>query len=325
MTSRPLASAATPAAAAVLAAVARRRHADGLSRDAEDPGRRHLPRRHRHRRYRWLEDDNAPDVKRVGRRAERADAPLSRRASRSGRRSPSASAQLLHAEPVQRYDFQYREQLFAIKHAAAARTSRCWSCCRPTATSRSERVVLDPERARPNGPHDDRLLQAVATTASASIVSLSKNGSEEGTAYVYDVATGKRLPTSFRGVQYPTGRRQRRMGAGRHAASTTRAIRRATSGRRRTAISTSRSGSTRSARRSATDRYVIGTRLSAHRRDRASRQPRRPLPARRGAQRRRRRDRLPPARARRPLDAGRRVHRRRQAGRRSARTATSTR
>ena len=36
------------------------------------------------------------------------------------------------------------------------------------------------------------------------IVSLSQDGSEEGTAYVYEVATGKRLPDVITGVTYPT-------------------------------------------------------------------------------------------------------------------------
>ena len=36
------------------------------------------------------------------------------------------------------------------------------------------------------------------------IVSLSQDGSEEGTAYVYEVATGKRLADTISGVMYPT-------------------------------------------------------------------------------------------------------------------------
>src|SRR4030095_14970399 len=75
---------------------------------------------------------------------------------------------------------------------------------KPTTIVSSERTVLDPVALDPTGrttidfyrpSHDGRLV----------VVSLSKDGSEEGTAYVFDVATGKRLPDVVQGVAFPTG------------------------------------------------------------------------------------------------------------------------
>jgi prolyl oligopeptidase len=67
-----------------------------------------------------------------------------------------------------------------------------------------ERVVLDPTRIDPSGrttidfftPSFDGKLVAV---------SLSKDGSEDGTAYVFEVASGRRLSDSIPRVTYPTG------------------------------------------------------------------------------------------------------------------------
>jgi prolyl oligopeptidase len=67
----------------------------------------------------------------------------------------------------------------------------------------SERVVLDPNQLNARGTtaidfavvsHDGKLVA----------VSLSENGSEDGTLFIYDVATGKPLPDKIPRVQYPT-------------------------------------------------------------------------------------------------------------------------
>jgi prolyl oligopeptidase len=68
----------------------------------------------------------------------------------------------------------------------------------------SERVVLDPNALDPSGattidfyePSPDGRLVAV---------SLSRNGSEDGTLYIYDVATGQALGDAVSRVTYPTG------------------------------------------------------------------------------------------------------------------------
>ena len=66
-----------------------------------------------------------------------------------------------------------------------------------------ERVVVDPIALDPTGAttidfyrpsYDGRLV----------LVSLSKNGSEDGTAYIFDTRTGRQLPDIIVGVNYPT-------------------------------------------------------------------------------------------------------------------------
>ena len=64
--------------------------------------------------YRWLENDGAPDVKQW----TAAQNALARRyLDAIPQRSAIAKrvADLLHSEPAQRYDFQFRKQLFAMK------------------------------------------------------------------------------------------------------------------------------------------------------------------------------------------------------------------
>jgi prolyl oligopeptidase len=70
--------------------------------------------------------------------------------------------------------------------------------------ARSEQVVFDPNKLDAAGgtsidfyvPSPDAKLVAL---------SLSRNGSEDGTLYIYDVATGKARPDVIPRVQYPTG------------------------------------------------------------------------------------------------------------------------
>lgn len=68
----------------------------------------------------------------------------------------------------------------------------------------SAKIILDPETLDPSGKttidwwvpsHNGKLVA----------VSISKNGSEDGTLHFYDVATGKPLPDKIPRVQYPTG------------------------------------------------------------------------------------------------------------------------
>jgi prolyl oligopeptidase len=74
----------------------------------------------------------------------------------------------------------------------------------PDADAATARVVVDPNQIDPAGttafdwyvPSPDGKRVAV---------SLSKNGSEEGTLHVYDVATGREIGSAIPRVQYPTG------------------------------------------------------------------------------------------------------------------------
>ena len=152
--------------------------------------------------YRWLENDSAATVTDW----VRAQNVLTRRwldALPVRAAVAERLAKLLQNEPVAHYGFQYRKQLFALKRQPP-RAQPLLVVMKSTAIVSSERTVLDPVALDPSGrttidfyrpSHDGRHV----------IVSLSKDGSEIGTAYVFDVATGKRLPDVVPGVTYPTG------------------------------------------------------------------------------------------------------------------------
>jgi prolyl oligopeptidase len=151
--------------------------------------------------YRWLENDGAADVKQW----TVAQNVLTRRYLDAIPQRPVIAkrvSELLHSEPVQHYDFQFRKQLFAMKRQPP-RNQPSLVVLKPTGTLESERIVLDPLTLDPRGrttidfyrpSYDGRFV----------IVSLSQDGSEEGTAYVYEVATGKRWADVIPGVLYPT-------------------------------------------------------------------------------------------------------------------------
>jgi len=153
--------------------------------------------------YRWLEEDNAAEVKAwvaaqnaLTRRyldgiAQRAD--ITRRISL-----------LLGSRSATRSDMRYRGgRVFALKRAPPKNQPALVVLPLSLDVSQ-ERVILDPTRIDPSGrttidfftPSFDGRLVAV---------SLSKDGSEDGTAYVYEVASGRRLPDAIARVTFPTG------------------------------------------------------------------------------------------------------------------------
>jgi prolyl oligopeptidase len=152
--------------------------------------------------YRWLENDTAAGVTEW----VAAQNALTRRwldALPARAAVAERIGKLLQSEPVARYGFQYRKQLFAFKRQPP-RAQPMLVVLKPTGVVSSERIVLDPVALDPTGrtaidfyrpSHDGRHV----------VVSLSKDGSEDGTAHVVDVATGKRLPDVVPGVMFPTG------------------------------------------------------------------------------------------------------------------------
>jgi prolyl oligopeptidase len=153
--------------------------------------------------YRWLEDDRSAEVtawvaaqnvltrKLLDVVPERAD--IARRLT-----------QLLGQRAQTRSGMRYRGgRVFALKHAPP-KNQPVLVVLPASLDVTQERVVLDPTRIDPSGrttidffspSFDGRLIA----------VSLSKDGSEDGTAYVYEVATGRRLADSIPRVTYPTG------------------------------------------------------------------------------------------------------------------------
>ncbi|MEO8751151.1 MAG: prolyl oligopeptidase family serine peptidase [Casimicrobiaceae bacterium] len=152
--------------------------------------------------YRWLEDGSAADVKAwVAAQNQVARAYLDAIPQRPA--IARQVAHLLRTRAVRRYDFEFRGQsLFALKSAPPKNQPQLVVLPR-NANPAKERVVVDPlvidvkggttiDFYRPS--YDGRHV----------VVSLSEKGSEDGTAYVYDVATGKRLPDVVPRVNYPT-------------------------------------------------------------------------------------------------------------------------
>jgi prolyl oligopeptidase len=152
--------------------------------------------------YRWMERDASPEVMAWVRdqnvlTRKWLDAVAQRKeiARRVG--------ELLGARTVSRYDIKYRGGVaFALKDAPP-KEQPALVVLPATLDPARERVLLDPAVLDPSGrttidfytpSYDGRYVA----------LSLSKDGSEEGTAYVYEVATGKRLPDTVPRVMYPT-------------------------------------------------------------------------------------------------------------------------
>jgi prolyl oligopeptidase len=152
--------------------------------------------------YRWLEDDASADVKRWV--AEQNA--LTRRYLDAIRERPAIAQQvgeLLRTAPVRRFDFQYRgRQIFALK-LQPPKNQPVLVALPPSGDVRGERVILDPNAVDPSG-HTAIDFYTPSYDGKRIIISLSRNGSEDGTAYVYDVATGKPLADEIPGVTYPT-------------------------------------------------------------------------------------------------------------------------
>jgi prolyl oligopeptidase len=152
--------------------------------------------------YRWLEDDASAEVKSW---IAEQNAATRRYLDRIAQRPAIASrvGDLLRSAPVQHFDFQYRKQLFAMKNQPP-KNQPMLVVLSASADAAGERVILDPNDIdggkggtaidfyKPS--HDGRYVA----------VSLSHNGSEDGTAYIYNTATGKRLPDVVVGVNFPT-------------------------------------------------------------------------------------------------------------------------
>jgi len=152
--------------------------------------------------YRWLEDDASPEVKRWG--AE--ENALTRRYLDALPQRPAIAArvgELLRTAPVRRYDFEYRGRLFALK-LQPPKNQPLLVVLPASGDVRAEHVVLDLNLLDPAGKTAIDFFRP-SRDGKRIVVSLSTNGSEVGTAYVYDVATGRRLDDVIPGVNYPTG------------------------------------------------------------------------------------------------------------------------
>jgi prolyl oligopeptidase len=152
--------------------------------------------------YRWLENADDPEVK--------AWSAAQTRLTRGFLDALPVRAQLAErfrelfsAEPVRYYGFRQRHGFFAMKRQPP-KNQPLLVVMKAAGDVASERVIVDPNAIDSKGttaidfytPSLDGRYVAVA---------LSEKGSEQGPAYVYEVATGKRLDDVVPRVQYPTG------------------------------------------------------------------------------------------------------------------------
>ena len=152
--------------------------------------------------YRWLEDDASAEVKRW---ASEQNAATRRYLDGIAQRPAIAArvGELLRSAPMQHYDFEYRKQLFAMKNQPP-KNQPLLVVLPPSADVGAERVILDPNELDDGKGRTTIDFYKPSYDGRYVAVSLSENGSEEGTAYVYDTSTGKRLPDVVAGVNYPT-------------------------------------------------------------------------------------------------------------------------
>ena len=180
-----------------------------------------------------------------GARAENAARASTSMRCRRGRRSRAASnadrrlrGRTSHCE--------YRAgALFAMKFDPAKQQPFLVAMPSPDAGGIA-RVIVDPNAGSDKGSIS---IQFYVPSLDGKLVAaaLTENGSEDSAAHIFETATGKELRRPRAARQLRHRRRQHRLERATAPASTTRAIRRGTSGRRRTRTSTSRSTSTSSA------------------------------------------------------------------------------
>ena len=154
--------------------------------------------------YRWLEDAADPKVKAwTATENSRTRAYLDGLPARAAIRAKLDA--LTGSDGPRHVDFMPAgDRIFALRFDPSRQQPRLVALG-PDLDPDKEQVVLDPNQLDASGhtaidwyqpSHDGKLVA----------VSLSQNGSEDGTLHVFDVATGKRIGRSrLPRVQYPTG------------------------------------------------------------------------------------------------------------------------
>jgi prolyl oligopeptidase len=153
--------------------------------------------------YRWLEATDTPAVEAwVAQQNALTRSQLDKQPNRGAIRAELG--ELLGKAPTTRRELHYAAgKLFAMKSQPPANQPRLVVLTDPADTA-SEKTIVDPNVLNPKGtttidwyvPSLDGKLVAV---------SLSDNGSEDGTLHLFDVATGRKLDDVIPRVQYPTG------------------------------------------------------------------------------------------------------------------------
>lgn len=110
--------------------------------------------------------------------------------------------QILEEKSSRYSSIVYRERLFALKYQPPKNQPFLVVMESPEEPN-AERVVVDPNELDPAGT---TAIDFYVPSRNGNLVavSLSKNGSEDGTVYVFDVENGKQLPDIIPRVQFPT-------------------------------------------------------------------------------------------------------------------------
>lgn len=151
--------------------------------------------------YRWLEDSSNPSVREwIAAQNELSRSVLEKLPARAV--IAEGLKKLFTARSVFYYNFYRRKLFFALKSHPAKNQPVLVALKSPDDLS-SEQVILDPNLLNPRGTTaigyfvpslDGRLV----------VVSLSESGSEDGSAEIYQTATGRKLPDIVPRVRYGT-------------------------------------------------------------------------------------------------------------------------
>ena len=151
--------------------------------------------------YRWLEENDAT-VKAWN--AAQLRLARSQLDAVPGRAVLKARLKDLYGNaPVKHYDFVQRGALFAMKRQPPKNQPFLVMMKSPNDVNNA-RVIVDPNKLNAKGTTAIDFY-APSIDGKYVAVSLSENGSEDGSVYVFETATGKKLKDVIPRVQYPTG------------------------------------------------------------------------------------------------------------------------
>jgi prolyl oligopeptidase len=151
--------------------------------------------------YRWLEDFTDPEVKRwIEEQNRYSRVYLDKILSRS---AIFDRLKELHNRSASYYALKQRGNLLFGMKDQPPKNHPMLVVMRSASDPKSERVLVDPDAINPKVP---TAVDWYAPSLDGKLVavSLSENGSEDGTVYVFETATGKKLPDIVPRAQYAT-------------------------------------------------------------------------------------------------------------------------
>jgi prolyl oligopeptidase len=152
--------------------------------------------------YRWLEDGKDPAVKAWSlKQLDVTRAYLDALPSRP--KLKREFSKLYATQPVRYFEFAQRGAFFAMKRKPP-KDQPMLVMMKAAGDVKTERILLDPNALNAKGTTAIDFFEP-SVDGRYVAVALSENGSEDGSAYVIDTKTAKRLSDVVPRVQYPTG------------------------------------------------------------------------------------------------------------------------